>query len=59
MHCRCAALLYILRCAPVLLAPFGVLSALLYLLLGIALAVVAAGAAVVSLWRLLLAIHIV
>ncbi len=46
--CSCAAVLYILRCAPFLLAPLGVLSALLYLLLGVLLAVVGAGAAVVS-----------
>lgn len=46
-------MLYILRCVPGLLAPFGVLSALLTLLLGVFLAVAAAGAAVVTLCHLL------
>ena len=48
-HCRCAAALYILRCAPALLAPFGALTALMYVLLGSVLTIAGAGALVVSL----------
>lgn len=48
---RCAATLYIVRCAPILLAPLGVLTALLHLLLGILLTIASAGALVV--WPLL------
>ena len=46
--CRSAAALYILRCVPALLLPFGVLTSLLYLLLGFLLALGAAAAALVS-----------
>lgn len=45
---RCAAGIYILRCAPVLLAPFGVVTALVYLLLGSLLTIAGAVALVVS-----------
>lgn len=47
--CRCAAVLYIVRRAPVLLAPFGVVTALLHLLLGILLTILGAGALAVRL----------
>jgi hypothetical protein len=50
-RCRCAAALYILRCVPALIAPFGVLTALLHLLLGSLLTILGAGALVVSTYR--------
>lgn len=49
----CAATLYIVRCAPILLAPLGVLTALLHLLLGILLTIASAGALVVAAWYVL------